>query len=75
MMEPELLAILKEAQKTRRSKESFESALGRAVRDRGKDFSVYVQMMGEIRELALHRKQDVDDVVRSLISGSEDQSK
>ncbi|HJX05037.1 MAG TPA: hypothetical protein VJ489_04390 [Thermoplasmata archaeon] len=73
-MEPELLEILKDALKLQQRKESFESALGRAVRDRGRDFPVYVQMISELRELAHSMNQDVESAVRALLSEGEKQA-
>lgn len=73
-MEPELLEVLKDALKIQRRKESFESALGRAVRNRGRDFSVYVQMISELREFASSRNKDIEGAARALVSEREKQA-
>ena len=73
-MEPELLEILKGALDKQRKKESFESALGRVLRNSCKDFSVYVQMIGEVRELAESRNVDVEKAARIILSESEKQA-
>ena len=73
-MKPELIEIIKEALKTQRRKESFESALGRAVRDRNRDFSVYVQITSETRELARCRGLDIESAARALTSQGEHQA-
>ena len=70
-MEPELLEILKVALKTLRKKESFETALGRAVRNHGMDFSVYVRMISELRELAHSSSKDIEGAARSILSEGE----
>ena len=74
MMEPELLRILKEALDKQQRKETIERALGRVLRNYGKDFSTYVQMTGEIRELARSSKVDVEKAARMLVSEGEKQA-
>ncbi|OGS55685.1 MAG: hypothetical protein A3K60_01265 [Euryarchaeota archaeon RBG_19FT_COMBO_56_21] len=70
-MEQELLELLKDALKTQRRKESFESALGRTVRSHDKEFSVYVRMASEIRDFACSRRQDMESAARTIVSESE----
>lgn len=70
-MEPDLLEVLREALKTQRGKESFESALGRTVRNHGMDFAVYVRMISELRELVRSSSEDIEGVARALLSEGE----
>ena len=70
-MEPALLDVLGEAVKTRQRKEELERAIGRALRRRDMDFKLYVQMMSELREVALHDGVSLDDAVKKLLSQSE----
>lgn len=66
------LEILREASGKRQRKETIERALGKAVRNRGLDFSVYIQMMSEIREFARkHRISELDAVEQLLEEGDD----
>lgn len=51
-MDPGHLDILREALKILRRKETFERAIGRAVRNKGLDFRTYVEVTSELREQA-----------------------
>ena len=66
-MDPPQLAILREALEIQQRKETFERALGRAVRRHDLDFSVYVQMVSEIRELALSNGVPLETAAHSLL--------
>ena len=73
-MEPESLGILRDALRTQRRKESIESALGRAVRNHGRDFSTYVQIASEIREFAHSKGKDLEAAARAMVSEGENQA-
>jgi hypothetical protein len=70
-MEPALLDVLGEAVKTRQRKEELERAIGRALRRRDMDFTLYVQMISELREVALHEGVSLDDAAKKLLSQNE----
>jgi len=57
--------ILKEALRTRHH-ESFEKALGRAVRKLGGSFTEYVAIIAEVRDYGRVHKMDLRDAARSL---------
>lgn len=66
--------ILREASQKRQRKETVERALGKVIRDRGLDFSAYVQMMSEIREFARKHRISELDAVRQLLSEGDDEA-
>jgi len=70
-MEPELLAVLKEAVETRQRKEELDRAIGRALRRHNMDFPVYVKMMSELRELAGRKGISIDDAASETLSKHE----
>jgi hypothetical protein len=72
-MDPESLALLREARDTRFRKEPVERAIGRTVRRRGLDFQRYLRLVSELRKLAESRKQSIDDVMAELLEGEKDQ--
>ncbi|UCE44949.1 MAG: hypothetical protein JSU93_06045 [Methanobacteriota archaeon] len=65
-MEDTIESILVEAARTKQRKESVERAVGRAVRRMGKDYSVYIAAMSELRELASSTKTTVDEALEKL---------
>jgi hypothetical protein len=66
-MDQEALEILKEAIETRLRGESVERSIGRTVRRRGLDFSVYISMMSDVRDFAASRKLSMDDAAENLL--------
>ena len=70
-MDSSQLEILREALEIQQRKETFERALGRAVRRHDVDFSVYVQMVAEIRDLALSNSVPLETAARRLLSVGE----
>ncbi|MBE0517944.1 MAG: hypothetical protein IH630_01805 [Thermoplasmata archaeon] len=66
-MDQEALEILKEAIETRLRSESVERSIGRTVRRRGLDFSIYIGMMNDIRDFAGPRKLSLDDAAETLL--------
>jgi hypothetical protein len=65
-MDPEAVSIVQEAVRIRLRNETIERAIGRAVRKRGLDFSRYVQVMSDLRDLAKERKATSDEVAEGL---------
>ncbi|MBU0684796.1 MAG: hypothetical protein ABIE25_04950 [Thermoplasmatota archaeon] len=70
-MDSSQLDILREALEIQQRKETFEQALGRAVRRHDLDFSVYVQMVAEIRDLALSNSVPLETAARRLLAVGE----
>jgi len=70
-MDSSQLEILREALEIQQRKETFERALGRAVRRHDVDFSVYVQMVAEIRDLALSNSVPLETAARRLLGVGE----
>ena len=70
-MDSSQLDILREALEIQQRKETFERALGRAVRRHDLDFSVYVQMVAEIRDLALSNSVPLETAARRLLGVGE----
>lgn len=70
-MEPDLLAILKEAVETRQRKEDLDRSIGRALRRHKMDFKTYVKITSELRELALSKGMSVDGVAKELLAEHE----
>lgn len=72
-MEKERLDALREAVESRRRKEPLEEAVGRVARKRGLDFSAYVNIMSEVRELAREEGKTVDEAAKMVLGkGRED---
>ncbi len=66
-MEKRDIDVLRDALKNKHRDESFERALGRAVRkDRG-DYKRYIDIMGEIREFARSKRVNVIEAARMII--------
>jgi hypothetical protein len=72
-MDEERLEALREAVENRRKKESLEEAVGRVARKRGLDFSAYVNIMSEVRELARDSNRTLDEAAKVILrKGSQD---
>lgn len=72
-MDEERLEALREAVENRRKKESLEEAVGRVARKRGLDFSAYVNIMSEVRELARESNRTLDEAAKAILrKGCED---
>jgi len=67
-MDDEGLSILKEALDTQLKNEDFDRAVGRTVRRRKLDFKKYIEVMGEVRELAKVQSIGIEDAARSILS-------
>ncbi len=65
--------ILREAARIRQRKEPLERAVGRAVRAKGKDYSYYIALMSELRDAASMDDVSIDEALRALVKGEEDQ--
>lgn len=61
------MEVLREAARIRTRKEPLERAVGRAVRNRGKDYAYYISLMSELREAASTDKVSIDDELRLLV--------
>jgi hypothetical protein len=61
------LEILREALEIQQRKETFERALGRVVRRHDLDFSVYVQMVAAVRDVALSNSVPLETAARRLL--------
>lgn len=66
-MDPDSVSIVQEAARTRLRDETIERSVGRTVRRRGLDFSVYVKVMSDLRDLASERKVPVDEAAEHLL--------
>lgn len=65
-MDQDTVSIVKEAIETRLRNETIERAIGRTVRRRGLDFSKYIRVMSDVRELAAERKVSSDEAAEAL---------
>jgi len=70
-MDSSQLDILREALELQQRKETFERALGRAIRRHDVDFSVYVQMVAEVRDMALSNSVPLETAARRLLGVGE----
>jgi len=66
-MEPEQLEVIRDALEHMRDREELEQAIGRTVRKRGLSFEFYIQLMGEIRELARREGVSVEKAAKRLL--------
>jgi hypothetical protein len=66
-MDPEDREVLGESLERMRRKETLEEALGRVARKRGLDFSAYVRIISEVRELARSSGTNQEDAARSIL--------
>jgi hypothetical protein len=57
-----------------RRRETFEEALGRTARKRGLDFSGYVRIISEVRELARSKGTDPESAARDMLRESDKDS-
>lgn len=67
------LDVLREAARIRQRKEPLERAIGRAVRNKGKEYSYYIALMSELRKAASMDAVSVDEEFRVLVERAEDQ--
>lgn len=65
-MDEEGLGIVREALETQLRDEDFDRAVGRTVRRRHLDFKKYVEVMGELRELAQTQSITPEEAARRL---------
>ncbi|HIJ16546.1 MAG TPA: hypothetical protein HA364_02045 [Thermoplasmata archaeon] len=65
-MDPEAISIVQEALRTRLRDETVERSIGRTVRRRGLDFSRYIQVMSDLRDLAKERKVTPGEAAEAL---------
>ena len=72
-MNPDDIEILREAAHIRQRKEPLERAVGRAVRNKGKDYPYYIALMSELRNAASMDDVSVDEEFRVLVEGGENQ--
>ena len=73
-MERDHLDIQREAVGKRQRKETIERSLGQAVRAAGKDFSVYLAIIGEVRDFAQKHRLSELDAAAQLLGGGDDQA-
>lgn len=67
-MDPAHLPLIKQALERQHRKESFEHALGKAVRLSGLDFGIYIKIISEVREAAYRDGKDIEDAARVLLA-------
>lgn len=67
-MEPELLALLREAVDSQQRKEDLERSIGRTLRRHEMNFEMYVKITSELRELAGKKEISIDDVAKELLA-------
>jgi hypothetical protein len=67
-MDDEGLRIIREALDTQLRGEDLDRAVGRTVRRRNQDFKKYVEVIGELREMARADSVSVEEVARRLLS-------
>jgi hypothetical protein len=65
-MDPESVSIVREAVRTRLRDETIERAVGRTVRRRSLDFSRYIHVMSDLRDLAGERKVTLEEAAEGL---------
>lgn len=68
-MDEEKRTILQEAVRDLHKNETFERALGRVLRQHGKDYEVYVNLIAAIRERAVRDQVDLVEAARRQASG------
>ncbi len=66
MMDDEGRSILREALDTQLRDEEFHRSVGRTVRRRNLDFKKYIQIVGELRELAESNSLSLEEAARKL---------
>ena len=64
--------VVKEALDSQMRKETFEHAMGRAMRRRGLTYEQYVEVMSQIRETARKSKTKIEEAARFLVSSQEE---
>jgi len=67
-MDDEGLRIIREALDTQLRSEDFDRAVGRTVRRRNLEFKKYIEITGELRELARTDSITVEEAAKKLLS-------
>lgn len=65
-------AVLKEALSIWRRKNSFESALSRAVKNKGESFEDYIRLISDLRDKARSGEMEIHEVARQLLGPEEE---
>jgi len=65
------LKILEETVRDLHKNETFEKALGRAIRRNGGTYSDYIDIIGDVRELARKRRITLVEAAKKLSEGQE----
>jgi hypothetical protein len=63
------IEVLKTALKEKKEKETFERALGRAIRKEGGDFKRYIELIGKVRDYANLKRVDLLKAAKILVKG------
>jgi len=64
--------VLRDALSIWHRKDSFESALSRAVKKQGGSFEDYIRLISDLRDEARSGEMDIHEVARRLIGPEED---
>jgi len=67
-MDPAHLPLIKQALQRQQRKESFEHALGKAVRQSDLEFGIYIKIISEVRDAAYRDGKDIEDAARGFLS-------
>ena len=70
-MDDEGRSIVREALDTQLRNEDFDRAVGRAVRRRKLDFKKYIEVIGELREMAQAQSINAEEAARRIFLKSE----
>jgi hypothetical protein len=65
-------AFLNEALSIWRRKDSFESALSRAVKNKGGSFEDYIRLISDLRDEARSGEKEIHEAARQLLGPEED---
>ena len=65
-------AFLKEALSFRRRKNSFESALSKAVKSQDGSFEDYIRLMSQIRDRARDGEMEIHEAAKALLGPEND---
>ncbi len=63
--------VLRAAVKDKRKDETFENALGRAIREEGGDFERYIDLIGRVRDYANLKKTNLVKAAKLLLKESD----
>lgn len=67
------LDALAEAVRSKKSDETFENALGRALRRADQDYATYVKVIGSVRQVADRKGSSMTKAAKQILRGSEQQ--